>query len=364
MKEGFQDPEVARTFCRSITQSAQNLGRAVKIMEVCGTHTMAIAESGLRAFLPGGVSLVSGPGCPVCVTPDAYIDAAVACALDKHATVATFGDMIRVPGGEMSLEDARARGGDVRIVYSPSDALEGARANSPHPWIFLAVGFETTSPLVALTIQRAQEGGIGNFYVLPGHKTIPPAMMALLDDEDVGIHGFLCPGHVSVITGPEAYEAIASRGIPCVVSGFEPLDILQSLKMLLRQMEEERAEVEVQYFRAVKPGGNPKARAAVERVFEFGDAQWRGLGRIPRSGLMLREEYRKFDGAAVFGLQTEGPDAEKGCSCGEILRGVLAPEECPLFGEKCRPEHPVGPCMVSSEGSCAAAFKHGGHWNE
>jgi hydrogenase expression/formation protein HypD len=325
---------------------------------VCGTHTMAIARSGLRAFLPPSVDLVSGPGCPVCVTPDAYVDASIRLALDLGASVATFGDMVRVPGTKMTLEQARSRGGSVRIVYSPLDAVEAAKAEPRREWVFLAVGFETTAPGIAATVRRAREEGVRNFSVLCGHKTVPPALHALLDDPAIALSGFLCPGHVSVVIGPEAYEPIARRGSPCVVTGFEPLDILQGLVMLANQRAQGRSEVEIQYFRAVKPGGNPKARAVLNEVFEPCDAQWRGIGTIPGSGLALREAYRGLDAARRFGLALEGPDARKGCSCGEILKGVKRPQECPLFGRACRPETPVGPCMVSSEGSCAAAYKY------
>jgi len=355
---GFHDPKAARAFQERIARSAERAGRPLKFMEVCGTHTMAVARSGLRAFLPPAVSLVSGPGCPVCVTPDAYIDAAIRCALELGATVATFGDMIRVPGTRASLEGARGRGARVRVVYSPLDALEGAKAEPDREWVFLAVGFETTAPGIAATLRRAREEGVRNFSALCGHKTVPAAMHALLDDPAIAIDGFLCPGHVSVIIGPEAYEPIAARGSPCVIAGFEPLDILQALAMLAEQRAAGRAAVEVPYFRAVKPGGNPKARAVMGEVFEACDAQWRGIGVIPGSGLSLREAYRGLDAAKRFGLATEGADARKGCSCGEILRGIKSPRDCPLFGKSCKPETPVGPCMVSSEGSCAAAYKY------
>ncbi|MCU0722205.1 MAG: hydrogenase formation protein HypD [Planctomycetes bacterium] len=307
--DGFHDPKAAKALQAALAGAAGRAGRPLKFMEVCGTHTMAIARSGLRAFLPPSVDLVSGPGCPVCVTPDAYVDAAVRLVLDLGASVATFGDMVRVPGARMSLEQARGRGGIVRIVYSPVDALDAAKADPSREWVFLAVGFETTAPGVAATVRRAREERVGNFSVLCGHKTVPVALHALLDDPEIALDGFLCPGHVSVIIGPEAYESVARRGSPCVVAGFEPLDILQSLAMLAEQKAAGRSEVEVQYFRAVKPGGNPRARAVLDEVFEPCDARWRGIGPIPGSGLRLREAFRGFDAALRFGVETEGPDA-------------------------------------------------------
>ncbi len=354
---GFEDAGVAASIAAAMGRAAGSLGRRVSIMEVCGTHTMEIARNGLKSFLPPSVRLVSGPGCPVCVTPDAYIDAACGLAVSGRAMVATFGDMLRVPGSGMSLEQARAEGGDVRVVYSPQDALRYAEADASREAVFLGVGFETTAPLVAATVRKAAAAGTGNFSVLPGNKTVPPALGALLDDGETEIDGFLCPGHVSVITGPEPYGAVASRGVPCVIAGFEPLDILQAVLMLLRQILEGRSEVEVQYFRAVKKGGNPLAQSIMREVFEPCDSRWRGIGVIPGSGLGFSPAYREFDAAARFGLAAGGPDEDRGCSCGRVLKGAIEPAECGLFGAACTPEHPRGPCMVSSEGSCAAAYK-------
>jgi len=259
----FDDPRAARALAAEIASASERIGRPVKFMEVCGTHTMAIAKNGLRAFLPPEVDLVSGPGCPVCVTPDAVIDAAARAALEHDAVVATFGDMVRVPGSRGSLEQARGEGADVRIVYSPLDALAGAMREPDREWIFVGIGFETTAPLVAAVCRKARADRVGNVSVLCAHKTVPPAMLALLADEAVGLDGFLCPGHVSVVIGPEPYRPIAGRGAPCVIAGFEPLDILQSLHMLVRQIAEGRSEVENQYFRAVKPEGNAVARRAM-----------------------------------------------------------------------------------------------------
>ena len=354
----FDDPRAARALAAEIASASERIGRPVKFMEVCGTHTMAIAKNGLRAFLPPEVDLVSGPGCPVCVTPDAVIDAAARAALEHDAVVATFGDMVRVPGSRESLEQARGEGADVRIVYSPLDALAGAMREPDREWIFVGIGFETTAPLVAAVCRKARADRVGNVSVLCAHKTVPPAMLALLADEAVGLDGFLCPGHVSVVIGPEPYRPIAGRGAPCVIAGFEPLDILQSLHMLVRQIAEGRSEVENQYFRAVKPEGNAVARRAMEAVFAPDDARWRGLGVIPGSGLALREDFADLDAAGRFGLSLDGPDAETGCRCGDVLRGVIRPSACPLFGTRCTPASPVGPCMVSSEGSCAAAYKY------
>jgi hydrogenase expression/formation protein HypD len=358
---GFQDPKAARALKEAIARGAERAGRSLKIMEVCGTHTMAIARFGLRSFLPPNVTLVSGPGCPVCVTPDAVIDAAIRCARMPGTTVATFGDMVRVPGTETTLERCRAEGADVRVVYSPLDALEGAIREPGSSWIFLGIGFETTAPLVAATLEKARREGVSNFSVLCAHKTVPPALHALLADKEAALDGFLCPGHVSVIIGPEPYEGVAAQGAPCVIAGFEPLDILQGIRMLVEQVAEDRADVENQYTRAVKPGGNPKARGVMDAVFESSDARWRGLGVLPDAGLTLREEVAHLDAALRYALPMEGPDADHGCRCGDVLRGKLLPAECPLFARTCRPETPVGPCMVSAEGSCAAAYRYERH---
>ncbi len=333
---------------------------AVSLMEVCGTHTMAIWRNGLRAVLPEKIRLLSGPGCPVCVTSPGQIDAAIELARRPGVIVATFGDMIRVPGSASSLEKERAAGADVRVVYSPLGALDLARSNPDKHVIFIAVGFETTAPLTAGLALLAEREGLKNISLLCAHKIIPPAMEALLAGGELNIDGFLCPGHVSTVIGSQAYEPIARRhGKPCVVAGFEPEDILRSINMLVQQIAAGRSKVEIEYTRCVKPEGNPKARRCADEVFEAADAPWRGLGVIPASGLRLRSRFFPLDAQARFGVKSADVKEPGGCSCGAVLRGALSPRECPLFAGACTPETPVGPCMVSSEGACAAFYRYG-----
>lgn len=334
--------------------------RELKFMEVCGSHTVAIFKSGIRDMLPANISLVSGPGCPVCVTPVQDVDAASAIASLPGVALATFGDMIRVPGSAGSLQKARADGADVRVVYSPFDALTLAQSNPALKVVFFAAGFETTSPAVAATLARAVYGGVRNFYVYCVHKTVPNAMRALLDTPDLKIDGFLCPGHVSTIIGTEPYRFIPDvYGRPAVIAGFEPVDILQATLMMVTQIAEGRPSVEVQYTRAVAAGGNPKAREAVERHFEPADSDWRGIGLIPGSGLAIRAEFAAHDAAKAFDVEMPEPREPRGCSCGDVLTGRITPTECGLFAKACTPDSPVGACMVSYEGSCAAYYKYG-----
>ena len=353
----FRDRAAAQGLALAIGRIAS---RPVKLMEVCGTHTVSVFRHGIRGLLPPPVSMLSGPGCPVCVTTNADIDKAIALAQQPGVILATFGDMMKVPGSYQSLQQAKADRCDVRVVYSPRDAVRLAAANGQRPLIFFAVGFETTAPTIAASVLEAERLGLANFYVFSVHKLIPPAMRALLDSGEVRIDGFICPGHVSVIIGSQPYEFIAREyGVPCVISGFEPLDILQGIEMLLRQIVVGRAEVEIQYSRGVRPEGNPLAREAMYRVFREADAGWRGLGVIPGSGLKLRPEYARFDAEAAFAVRPPPTKEHKGCICGEILRGVKTPPECPIFGSGCTPESPVGPCMVSSEGTCAGWYQYG-----
>lgn len=347
---------------KAVADLAGTIGRPVRLMEVCGTHTMTAFRSGLRSLLPEGVALLSGPGCPVCVTPNGYIDHAIAIAEAGRAVVATFGDMIRVPGTQSSLEKARARGAEVAIVYSPLDALQLAGQNPGRRVVFLGVGFETTAPTVAWTILEAARTGVSNYSVLCGHKLIPPAMAAMLSAGEVGIDGFMCPGHVSVIIGSAAYEPICrDYRVPCVVAGFEAADMARAIRMLLQQIVDDRAEVETEYSRSVSREGNTEAQRACEAAFEVGAAEWRGLGPIPGSGLQIREAFAAHDASKVFGdLAVPAQTVETGCLCGEVLRGIRLPTDCGLFGRRCTPEQPIGPCMVSSEGACAAYFKYGG----
>ena len=324
-------------------------------MEVCGTHTMAIARHGLRQLLPDGMRLVSGPGCPVCVTAVADLDKVVALARLPEVTLATFGDLIRVPASATTLAGERAAGADVRVVYSPRDAVQLAADEPSRQVVFAGIGFETTAPTVAASLLEARERGIANFSVLSLHKTMPLPLKALLDLGETPIGGFLLPGHVSVITGTECYEFLArDYGVAGVVAGFEPHDVLLALLRLVRMTE---PAVEIEYGRAVRPEGNLVARRILGQVFGPCDADWRGLGVIPGSGLGLREEFAGMDASVRFAIET-GPALEPaGCRCGEVLRGVLDPAACALFGRRCTPQDPVGACMVSSEGACAARYR-------
>jgi hydrogenase expression/formation protein HypD len=347
------------TLIQQISGLWRRLGRDVQFMEVCGTHTMVAFRTGLRQLLPGGVKLISGPGCPVCVTDTNYIDAAVGLCQRPDVVVATFGDLLRIPGSESSLERERATGANVRVVYSPTDALVLARECPSKQIVFLGVGFETTAPTVAWSIWRAEQDGLKNYSVLCAHKTMPHAMEALLKDNQVKIDGFLCPGHVSVITGSGMYRFIGQQyRIPCVVSGFEAWDMVKSVAMLLRQLVDGRAEVEVEYSRSVSEHGNAAAQRVMNEVFEPQDANWRGIGVIPQSGLAIRSRYARFDAARALNVKWGEARVLPGCRCGDVLRGLYTPLECKLFGESCTPLHPVGPCMVSSEGVCAAYYKY------
>ena len=346
--------------CMSEIKSlSERIGRPVQLMEVCGTHTVSAFRSGLRSLLPDDVSLIAGPGCPVCVTPNAYLDRAIAISREPDAMIATFGDMLRVPGSESSLEKERAAGARIRMVYSPMDALDAARAEPRARVVFLGVGFETTMPAIAWTLKKAREDGVGNYSVLCAHKTIPEAMAALLASGETRIDGFMCPGHVSVVIGAGAYRPLCERhGVPCVVTGFEAFDMAQAVRMLLAQVAEGRAEVEIQYRRSVDEQGNAAAEAACAAVFEKCATEWRGVGVIPDSGMRIREEFAAHDASRVFAdVAVPEPAENPGCICGEVLRGVKSPPDCPLFGNACTPSEPVGACMVSSEGSCAAYHK-------
>ncbi len=334
----------------------------VQLMEVCGTHTMAISRFGIRSRIPKQLRLLSGPGCPVCVTPGATIDQLVAMAGEPGVVITTFGDMMRVPGTTSSLEQARALGRDIRMVYSPMDALELAQQLPDKVVVLMGVGFETTSPTIAATVVKAKQRGATNFVVLPAFKLVPPAMAALLSSREARIDGFICPGHVSAIIGTAPYEPLArDYHVSCVVTGFEALDVLDGVVMLLRQLREERAEVEVQYSRAVPKEGNPTALELMGRVFRVVDGIWRGIGRIPATGLEFRGEFSEFDARKRIPVQVneQAADLPNGCDCGEVMRGLKVPPECRLYGKGCTPSHPVGPCMVSTEGACAAYYRYG-----
>jgi hydrogenase expression/formation protein HypD len=348
-----------KTLTNTVAKLARQIGREVRLMEVCGTHTMVAFRTGLRQLLPANVKLISGPGCPVCVTDTNYIDAAIELCRRPDVIVATFGDLLRVPGSETSLERERAAGANIRIVYSPTDALVLAKQSPSHHVVFLGVGFETTAPTVAWNIWTAAHDGVNNFSVLCVHKTMPRAMEALLKDQEVKIDGFLCPGHVSVITGAQMYEFIpAHYHIPCVVTGFEAWDIMKGIALLLAQIAAGEAEVENQYSRSVTAQGNRVAQQVLADVFTACDADWRGIGTIPGSGLAIRDRYAAHDAVQALGVEFKPARVHPGCRCGDVLRGVLTPPQCKLFGKACTPSSPFGPCMVSSEGSCAAYYRY------
>lgn len=353
----FRQPELARALISKIRLLSN---KPVRFMEFCGGHTVSIFRYGIRQVLPANIEMVSGPGCPVCVTPNADLDKAIALAQTPGIILTTFGDMLKVPGSRSNLQAAKADGADVRMVYSAMDALVMAVENPTKSVIFLGIGFETTAPTVAASILQAEERGIRNYYVLSMHKLCPPAIRVILDSGDIELGGLICPGHVSAIIGSRPWEFITQDyKIPCVVSGFEPLDILQCIEMLVEQVENGKSEVEIAYRRGVYTNGNKQALKIMERVFEPCSASWRGIGEIPKSGLRLREDYKRFDADQNFQINP-GPTFEpKGCICGDILRGVKIPPDCKLFGNTCTPEYPVGPCMVSSEGSCSAYFHYG-----
>lgn len=347
---------------RLIEQISASAGAAgcVQLMEVCGTHTVALFRSGVKSLLPESVRMVSGPGCPVCVTSQGYIDAACALAEREQVTICTYGDMVRVPGRSGSLEQQRARGAEVVVVYSARDAVRFAERHPERQVIFLAVGFETTAPSTAAAVLDADRRGLDNFTIMSGHKLVIPAMQALLSAGDVPIDGFLCPGHVSVVIGAQAYRPIVEGfGKPCVIAGFEPNQMLMGIRRLIEQIVAGKPALDNVYEVAVTEQGNLAARECMDRVFEPQDVIWRAMGTIPGSGLALREPFRRFDALTRFGLSLDQDYDPPGCRCGEVIQGKVEPRECGLFGRQCTPSQPVGPCMVSSEGTCAAWYKYG-----
>lgn len=347
--------------CRRLLDAIRALPpMRAKLMEVCGTHTMAIARAGIKSLLPDGVQLISGPGCPVCVTPAEVIDSVLDLAADSRVIIATYGDMVRVPGSVPgdSLQRRRALGAQVEIVYSATDAVELAKARPDREVVFIGVGFETTAPGTAAAVLTAAEQKVGNFSVWSMLKTVEPAVRALIATDGFGIDGFLCPGHVATVIGAEGFRFLPEEyGLPAVVGGFEEDDILLAVYMLLRQLAEGKPRLENAYPRAVSAGGNRLAKEALERCFVRRADIWRGLGRIDNSGLGLSDELSAFDAEKKFGVSPAAPKASA-CRCGEVITGRLEPGCCSLFGRRCTPEDPVGPCMVSSEGSCAAAYKY------
>jgi hydrogenase expression/formation protein HypD len=355
----FRDGKLAKKLVREIESKTERLAGRVTIMEVCGSHTMSIYRYGIKSLLPESIRLIAGPGCPICVTPIGYIDTAIELSRQEGVCITTFGDMIRVPGSKSSLAKERGRGRDIRVVYSPLDAVRIARQNPVLQVVFLGVGFETTAPSVAASIQVAKREGLPNFSVLAAHKVIPEPMEALTQGE-LQIDGYLCPGHVSVIIGQEGYRPLAERyGIPCVIAGFEPLDVLRGIGMILAQLLEGRSEVENEYRRVVRPLGNPKAQALIHDVFDKVETPWRGLGSLPNSGLAISKRYEIYDAGKRFSVSLPEPKENPACICGEVLKGVKEPLDCKLFGKACTPDHPLGSCMVSSEGTCAAEYRYG-----
>jgi hydrogenase expression/formation protein HypD len=334
-------------------------GKEYIFMEVCGTHTMSIFKYGLRSLLPGNIHLLSGPGCPVCVTSTEYLDRALEIAKLPETIVTTFGDMLKVPGSKTSLYKLRAEGRDIRIVYSPSDAVKIAREAKEKKVVFLGVGFETTAPTTAAAIKMAKQFGLENFYMLSGHKIMPPAMRALVSSGEIKIDGFICPPHVSAITGTDMYNFLADEyNRSCVIAGFEPTDILQGVLMLVMQVNEAVSRVENQYSRVVTQEGNRKAIALMEEVYEKADSDWRGLGTIEKSGLKVRERFTSYDAEREFDIEVEKSEDNPACLCGDVLGGRSEPTDCTLFGEACTPSNPKGACMVSSEGACAAYYRY------
>jgi hydrogenase expression/formation protein HypD len=335
--------------------------RKINIMEVCGTHTQAFFRFGLDKILPSKLRLISGPGCPVCVSPQGYIDSAIELAKEKDVIILTFGDMLRIPGTHSTLEKERAELGNVGVVYSGLDCLKAAKLNPGKKIIFLAVGFETTAPTIALTVITAKKENLKNLFFLSSLKLIPPAMAYLLKDKRLKLDAFLCPGHVSAIIGTKPYEFIPQRyNIGCCVTGFEPLDILEGIHALIKQIVQGRPQVANQYIRVVTKEGNFKAQKLINRVFKISIAFWRGLGKIPKSGLMLRDEFCRFDAERIFNIRrtTNHKAQTTRCRCGDVLKGLIYPKDCVLFARVCSPDNPIGPCMVSNEGACNAYYKY------
>ena len=355
--DAFKDPALCRALLARLTEEATE---PLRFMEVCGTHTVAIFQSGLRGLLPRTITHLTGPGCPVCVTHESEVAAFLDLAGRDGVIVATFGDLMRVPGpGGANLKTAQADGARVEVVYSPMDALALAAAKPDSTVVFLGVGFETTAPTVAATIKVAKEQNQHNFKVLSFHKLVPPALAVLLADPDTHIDAFILPGHVSAIIGAKPYAFVADEyQVPAVITGFEPLDILSALRDIVAMRRDGRPAIHNTYTRVVAEDGNPVARAVMDEVFAPADALWRGLGTIPQSGLAIRDAYADFDAFAALGLTLKETPPLAGCRCGEVLKGKLPPDKCPLFAKACTPATPVGPCMVSTEGGCAAYYKY------
>ncbi|NOX47243.1 MAG: hydrogenase formation protein HypD [Chlorobi bacterium] len=351
----YRDKDLVQKLVAQIKKKSK---KPISLMEVCGGHTMSIQKFGIPYLLPDTVKLISGPGCPVCVSSNSFIDRAIAYSRLDDVIITTYGDLIRVPGSTSSLDKEKAKGADIRIVYSILDALTIAKSNRGKRVVFLGIGFETTAPGSAAGILKAQMAGLKNFFVFSSHKIMPPAMEALID-EGVKIDGYIAPGHVTTITGTSIYKDIPEKfGLGCVVSGFEPVDLLTAILMLVVQIENNDPKVEIAYKRVVKPEGNVKAQEILYEVFELRDDWWRGLGILPKSGLKIREKYQMHDAEVMVPVEVEPVKEWKGCICGEVLKGLKNPKECKLFGKVCTPANPVGACMVSNEGSCHAYYRY------
>jgi hydrogenase expression/formation protein HypD len=352
----FRNGEYAKNLVKLIQNSTH---KEISIMEVCGTHTMSIFRYGIRNLLPNNIRIISGPGCPVCVTSQSYIDTALELSLNNDVIIATFGDMIRVPGKKTSLMKRKAEGADIRIVYSPMDALTLAENNPEKEIVFLSVGFETTTPMTAITAIEARKKYIKNLLFLTAHKIVPPIMKALVEDKEISLNGFLLPGHVSAVIGKKPYEFLSSEyNIPGVITGFEPLDILNGLNTLIKMIDKKDYKIINEYKRIVRDNGNSQALEYLNKVFEITESTWRGIGTIPNSGYKFNKEYEEFDAIKHFNIEYKDYDGSLGCRCGDILKGKITPLECPLFKKICIPENPVGSCMVSSEGTCAAYYRY------
>jgi hydrogenase expression/formation protein HypD len=354
----YRDPELGKKLLEKIHRNSH---KRIRLMEFCGGHTVAIFKHGLRQLLPPNIEMLSGPGCPVCVTASNDLDRAIAMGKLPGVIITSFGDMVRVPGSRSSLQKAKAEGADVRIVYSAQDALNIAKDNPEKSIIFIGIGFETTAPTIAASILLAEQEKVKNYYVLSLHKVCPPIMKAILDLGEVKINGIIYPGHVSAIIGTRPYQFIADDyHIAGAVAGFEPIDLIHAVDSLVEQIEHDHPMVENTYRRGVKEEGNLPALRLMEKVFESGEADWRGIGIVPESGLQIRKEYERFDAAKRFEIKVSPAKEPKGCICGAVLRGVSTPLECKLFRVTCTPERPIGPCMVSSEGSCATYYQYEG----
>ena len=355
-KDEYRSSDISRYLLHNIRELCS---RKITLMEVCGTHTVSILRNGIKGLLPKSVSLISGPGCPVCVTSTYEIDSFIALARQKNVILTAFGDLARIPGTNSSLSEEKTKGFDIRYVYSPADALEIAKKNPDKKVIFSGVGFETTAPLVASTILSAEKMKVENYYVFSAHKLMPPALFALMSMGKTKIDGFLLPGHVSAIIGEQAYIPFFNQyHIPCIISGFEPVDILQGISALVKQIETGSAMLENGYNRIVSFNGNRRALEIMHQVFEITDVEWRGLGMIPGSGLLIKNEFTHRDAVKVFPLKVKKTEINNGCICGDIITGVKIPPDCPLYKNTCTPLHPFGPCMVSGEGACAAYFRY------